>query len=456
MVTPLRRLVPGGLSLRTGQASSSGGAANASAAATPAADATAEDADSLDVCLLSYRSDPYSGGQGVYVKYLSRALTAQGHDVDVISGRPYPDLDPDVDLVKLPGTNVVDETDRLRAFEPGFLADWTELFEWLSVLTGGFPEPYTFGERVVRHFRDHDPQYDVVHDNQSLCYGLLDLVDMGVPTVATIHHPITVDRDVALRAADGLGERLLTRRWFRFLGMQAEVAGRLPHVIAVSEASKETAVDDFGVASDGVAVVHNGIDAEGFRPLPDVERREGRIMTTVSADAPLKGTRYLLRAFAAVRDHPSDPELVVVGEFNEGGECERLVDDLGIADSVTTCSEITTERMVELYATAALAVVPSLYEGFGLPAGEAMACGVPVVASTGGGLPEVVGDAGLTVPPGDVEALAGAVRRLLDDAALRERLGENGRDRVRTEFDWAAAARETVAVYREAIADADD
>jgi len=202
-------------------------------------------------------------------------------------------------------------------------------------------------------------------------------------------------------------------------------------------------------------VVHNGIDTETFRPLPGIERRDDRIMTTVSADAPLKGAKHLLRAFAAVADHPNEPELVVVGEFNEGEECDRLVDALGIRDRVTTHSAISTERMVELYATATLAVVPSLYEGFGLPAGEAMACGVPVVASTGGGLSEVVGDAGVTAPPGDHAELARGIRALLEDPDRRERMGQRGRERVQREFDWEEAARETVQVYRDAIANAD-
>jgi glycosyltransferase involved in cell wall biosynthesis len=452
MVVPLRRLVPG-LPLRAEGVTPSGDAASAVAPSTVAVDSQT---DPLDVCLLSYRSNPYSGGQGVYVKYLSRALTELGHDVDVISGKPYPDLDPDVDLVRLPGPNVVEEEDRLRAFEPGFLTDPTELYEWLSVLTGGFPEPYTFGERVVRYFEEHEPDYDVVHDNQSLCYGLLDLQERGFPTVATIHHPITVDRDLALQNAADLTERLLTRRWYSFLRMQGSVAAELSHVIAVSEASRRTAMEDFGVSSDAAAVVHNGIDTETFRPRPDVERRDGRIMTTVSADAPLKGAKYLLRAVAAVADHPSDPELVVVGEFNDGGECDRLVDELGIADRITTHSEISTERMVELYASSALAVVPSLYEGFGLPAGEAMACGVPLVATTGGGLSEVVGDAGLTVPPGDPEAMADAIRTLLSAPERREAMGRAGRERVCAEFDWEDAARETVQVYREAIEHAHD
>lgn len=448
----LRRLLPGSLSLSVEGVTSA--TESRGRTATPGTTAQSP-TGALSVCLLSYRSNPYSGGQGVYVKYLSRALTALGHEVTVVSGKPYPDLDPEVTLVKLPGANVIEETDRLRAFEAEFLSDTSKLFEWVSVLTGGFPEPYTFGKRVTRWLEGHGDRFDVIHDNQSLCYGLLDLVERGHPTVATIHHPITVDRGLALRNATGWGERLLTRRWYRFLRMQGRVAEELPHIITVSEASKRTAVDDFGLSPDDVSVVHNGIDTETFRPVPGIERSPNRIMTTVSADAPLKGAKYLLQAMAQLADHPSDPELVVIGSFDQGRECDRLIDDLGIRDRIETHSGVTTRRMVELYATAAVAVVPSLYEGFGLPAGEAMACGVPVVASRGGGLTEVVGDAGSTVPPGDATALADAIAALLEDPERRDRMGQRGRERMREQFDWEAAARETVTVYREAIADGD-
>lgn len=446
VVRSLSRLLPGTTLL-----------ASASGAPRPAATPRAEieEGRALDVCLLSYRSDPYSGGQGVYVKHLSRELVELGHSVDVISGEPYPNLDPGVNLIELPGPNVIEAEDRLRAFEPGFVRSPVKLFEWLSVLTGGFPEPYTFGARAVRHFRETDRGYDVIHDNQSLCYGLLDLLDMGLPTVATIHHPITVDRDLALRTADGITSRVLTRRWFRFLRMQKQVARRVPHLITVSHASKQTAIEDFGIAPEAVSVVHNGIDTEQFRPLDGIERRPGRVITTVSADVPLKGLEYLLRAFASVvEDHP-DAELVIIGELNDGGTADRLTRRLGIADRITTYSRISRRKMIELYASSVLAVVPSLYEGFGLPAGEAMACGVPLVATDGGGLSEVVGDAGLTVPPGDTEALAGAMGDLLAAPEERERMGREGRRRMHTEFDWTETARETVGVYRQAIAHAD-
>ena len=404
----------------------------------------------LDVCLLSYRSDPYSGGQGVYVYHLSRALASLGHSVDVISGRPYPELDPRVNLVELPGANVFEAESNLAAFEPSFLRSPTKLYEWTSALTGGFPEPYAFGRRVVRYFEEHEPDYDVVHDNQSLSYGLLELVERGHPTVATVHHPISVDRELALEHADGLTSRLLVKRWFRFLDMQEAVARELPHVIAVSGASKRRAVEDFGVDAATATVIHNGIDTNRYEPR-ERERHERRIATTISSDVPLKGLSYLLRAFARVREVEPDAELLVMGDLNEDGETGRLVDDLGIGDAIDCRRRIDDDEMVELYASSAMAVVPSLYEGFGLPAAEAMACGVPVVATSGGALPEVVGDAGVLVPPGDVAALARAVTTLLDDPARRERLGEAARNRVCAEFDWADTARETAAIYRRAI-----
>lgn len=450
----LSRLVSSSGPSSAASTAGSAGGAHATTGATSRAEsgsATTGPADPLSVCLLSYRGDPHSGGQGVYVKHLGRALVDLGHDVTVVAGQPYPDVDSDVRLVELPGEGIVDEEDRLGAFEPAYLHQPAKLFEWLSVLTGGFPEPYTFGRRAVAYLADHGDEFDVVHDNQSLCYGLVDLLEMDLPTVATVHHPITVDRDLDLAHAEGLAERLLTRRWYRFLSMQASVVRQLPHLISVSEAAKRRTVADFGADPEAVEVVYNGVDTELFAPREDVDRQPSRVMTTVSADVPLKGVRYLLEGFAAVRERHPDAELVVVGEFREGGTAARLVDDLGIGDAVETHGGISYARMVDLYASAAVAVVPSLFEGFGLPAGEAMACGVPVVATRGGALPEVVGDAGVLVPPGDADALARATADLLADPERRRRLGDRARERVRSEFDWEATARETVATYRRAI-----
>jgi len=345
-----------------------------------------------------------------------------GHSVDVISGPPYPHLDPRVKLIKLPSLDLFENG--LLSLRPRHLGSWSNLVEWLSKLTGGFAEPYTFGRRAVRYLREHRDAYDIVHDNQSLSYGMLQVQDMGLPLVTTIHHPITRDLRIALSAARNLRQRLLIRRWHSFLNMQKKVVRRLHNVVTVSECSRQEIARDFGLQPAGISLVHNGICTEEFRPLPGVQRLPNRLMATCSADAPLKGLHYLLHAYARLLQSRPGLELLLVSKPRPGGSTERLVARLGLADKVRFVSGISTGEMVRYYAEATIAVCPSLYEGFGLPAGEAMACGVPVVSSDGGALPEVVGDAGLLFPAGDVDALVRAIERLLDDPRERDGVDE--------------------------------
>jgi glycosyltransferase involved in cell wall biosynthesis len=392
----------------------------------------------LRIAILGYRSQPYGGGQGVYVRYLSKALVDAGHSVDVISGPPYPHLDPRVRLIEMPSLDLF--ANGLGSLRPRHLKSWTNILEWLSKLTGGFAEPYTFGRRVVKYLKSHSHDYDLIHDNQSLSYGMLQIQSMGLPLVTTLHHPITSDLRIALSAARHWWERLLILRWHSFLGMQKRVVQRLRHIVTVSECSREDIARDFGIQPAGVALVYNGIDNEVFRPMPEVERLPRRLMATASADAPLKGLRYLLQAYARLLPDYPDLELLVVGKPKAGGDTEKLIRRLGISDRVRFESGISTETMVRYYAEATMAVVPSVYEGFGLPAGEAMACGVPVVSTNGGALPEVVADAGLQVPVRDADALAAAIRELLDNPARRDELGELGRRRIDEKFCWHVTA----------------
>ncbi len=408
---------------------------------------------SLRIALLGYRSQPFGGGQGVYIKYLSKALVDAGHRVDVISGPPYPHLDPRVRLIQLPSLDLF--ANGLGSLRPRHLRSLTNIIEWTSKLTGGFAEPYTFGRRAVKYLREHRDEYDLVHDNQSLSYGMLQLQEMGLPLVTTVHHPITSDLRIALKAAKHWWERLLIRRWHSFLLMQKQVVQRLHNIVTVSECSREDIARDFGVQPAAISLVYNGIDTAEFRPVPGVQRSSRRLMATASADQPLKGLRYLLRAYARLlRDYP-DLELLVVGKPQPGGHTERLLRKLGLTERVQFVSGISTEEMVRLYAEATIAVVPSVYEGFGLPAGEAMACGVPVVSSDGGALPEVVGDAGLQVAARDVAAMTDAIARLLEQPALREELSERGRARIEKKFCWQVTARRMTAYYSEVLARAD-
>jgi glycosyltransferase involved in cell wall biosynthesis len=407
----------------------------------------------LNIALLGYRSQPFGGGQGIYLHYLSKALVEAGHSVDVLSGPPYPELDPRVRLIRIPSLNLF--VHGLGSLRPRHLLSLTDMIEWCSKLTGGFAEPYTFGRRVRAYLHRHGSAYDLIHDNQSLSYGVLKLQDEGFPLVTTVHHPITLDLRIALRAAQGFPERLLVRRWHSFLRMQGRVIRRLKHVVTVSECSRRDIARDFRRPMERVDVIHNGIDTAVFRPHPEIERSSRKLMATASADAPLKGLRYLLKAYAALLATYPDLELLVVGKPQPGGKTEQLLRRLDIEDRVEFVSGISTGELVRRYAEATVAVVPSIYEGFGLPAGEAMACGVPVVSTDGGALPEIVGDAGMVVPAADAQSLAAAISELLENPGKREQLSSAGRARITATFSWTVCAEELVSYYRRVIADAD-
>lgn len=409
----------------------------------------------LRVALLAYRGNPRSGGQGVYVRHLAAALRRLGHDVEVLAGPPYPELDPDIPMTPLPSLDLYAE-DGLGVFRPKRVPRGAvDLLELGAMCAASFPEPLTFSLRARRVLRDRLADFDVVHDNQCLGYGLLGLAEMGLPVVATIHHPITIDRDVELHHAPTLRRKLLLRRWYAFTRMQGRVARRLPRILTVSEASKTDIVKAFGVSAQRISVVPNGVDPDLFRPLPDIDRVRGRLVTTASADVPLKGLPVLVEALAKLRTEHPDAHVVVVGRPGPpDGPTRRAVERFGIEDAVEFRGGIDTLDLVELYATAEAAVVPSLYEGFSLPAIEAMACGVPLVTTDGGALPEVTGRDGETarvVPAGDAGTLSAAIKELLGDPGLRERLGRAGRDRVLERFTWKASARRTVQHYRSVV-----
>ena len=403
----------------------------------------------LHICLLGYRSAPFGGGQGIYLKYLSKALVDAGHEVDVISGQPYPHLDPRVKLIKMPGMNLFETG--LGSLRPHHLSSLTNIIEWSSKLTGGFAEPYCFGRRVVKYLKRHGRHYDIIHDNQSLSFGMLKLQKLGFPLVTTIHHPITSDLDIALKAANSLVDRVLIRRWHSFIQMQRQVAPQLHHVVTVSERSREDIAAAFGMQPAAIQLVHCGIDTDEFRPLPSVKKIPRRLMATVSADAPLKGMSYLFEAVAKLLPRYPDLQLLMVGKIREGGEAEVLIEKLGLHNHIATASGISTEQLVRYYNEAEVAVVPSVYEGFGLPAGEAMACGTALVSTTGGALPEVTGDAALQVPVRDAQALADGIDALLSNAEQRRALEVAGRERMEELFCWSRAAQQMLDYYEQVL-----
>ncbi len=411
--------------------------------------------DPLRIAYLVYRGNPRCGGQGVYTRYLTRELVDLGHEVEVFSGPPYPELDPRVRFTPVPSLDLYREPDPFRVPRLKEFTSWIDGLEFATMCVAGFPEPLTFSLRARRLLASRKGQFDLVHDNQCFGTGLVQMMRDGWPLLATLHHPITVDRDLELAHAPNFWRRVTLRRWYGFLRMQRRVARRVPRIVTVSSSSKRDIAAQMGIDPERMDVVPVGVDHRVFRPLPGIARVPGRLMTTASADVPLKGLVPLLEAVAKVRAERGDVELVVIGKLKADSRVRKTIDDLALGDAVRFVSGVTDERIVELYAETELAVVPSLYEGFSLPAVEAMACGVPLVATTGGALPEVVGTdgtTGLLVPPGDPGALAAGILRALGDPALREKLGREGRTRVMERFTWRATAEGTVAQYRRLLA----
>src|SRR5688572_23871056 len=386
--------------------------------------------EQLRIAYLTYRGKPHVGGQGIYTRHLTKALCDLGHHVEVFGGQPYPMLDERVALHELPSLDLFNDQ------YPGrFPAYWElksreDLLEVLQFSGGTFSEPLAFSFRALRALTPRLGDFDLVHDNQCLGYGIL-LLEKKIPTVVTLHHPITRDRRLGMGKAPSRSKRWSVGRWYSFVKMQGRVASRMPRIVVVSENSINDIHNDMGVSLDRMRLVPVGVDAELFRPRPEVARVPGRLITTASADVALKGLGYLIEAVAKLRTE-RDVSLTIIGR-PKAGKSMDLIKAGGLGDAVTFVSGVPDERIVELYAEAELAVVPSLYEGFSLPAIEAMATGTALVATDGGALPEVTGSDGETVlqcRAGDADALADTIRRGLDDAELRARVGDAGRRRV--------------------------
>ncbi|MFD0814195.1 glycosyltransferase family 4 protein [Amycolatopsis umgeniensis] len=392
---------------------------------------------SLRIALLSYRGNPRSGGQGVYIRHLSRELAGLGHRVEVLAGPPYPEVDAGVRLTKLPGLDLFAEPNPFRTPRLSELRDLPAWVEFLGMRRGGFPEPLAFSLRAARHLAKRRREFDVVHDNQGLGYGTL---HCGLPTIATIHHPIAVDRELKLATVTG-PEADRVERWYGFVSMQHRVARRLP-ALTVSHASREAITREMRVPHHRIRVVPLAADTRVFHPRPEIARVPGRVVTTASADEPLKGLDMLLTAWAKI-----DGELVVVGKPKPDGPAERALMNLGPDANVRFVSGLSDVNLAELLCSAEIVCVPSLFEGFSLPAAEAMACGTPVVATTAGALPEVVGDAGVLVPPGDPGALADAINSLLGDVRRRADLSERSLAAAAT-LSWRRTAEQTMDHYR--------
>ena len=391
---------------------------------------------------MSYRSAPFGGGQGVYVKNLSKALTNLGHKVTVFSGPPYPDLDKEVDLIESPGLNLFETfnfKDRIYTFIKQKNKTFTDFYEFLSVLAGGFPEMKTFGKRAKKHLLKNN--YDVVIDNQSISYAM-EYIQITNPLIEVIHHPITKDLNHELATSKNIIYKLSRYRWYSFLKMQKKVAPKLRNILTVSESSKRDIIADFKVSSNNISVINNAIDTSIFRPYPDVKRKPHKLITTASADVPLKGLDYSLYALASLKEEFSDIELSVIGMPRVGGHTERLIKELDLSQRINFKTNLTKEEIAEEYAESSIAIVSSLYEGFGYPVGEAMSCSIPLIATNVASIPEITEDFATLIPTKNHEALASAITEIFSKPDMYNIKAKKGRIHIKEKFNELLIAKQ--------------
>ena len=411
----------------------------------------------LRILFTAYRGNMRCGGQGIYLWFLARELARLGHHIEVLVGPPYPDPMPFADDVRELHDDrfwgkwfMKDYAHFLPRDNPAAVLSPLRLWGLGASRIGFFPEPAAFSVRAFRETAARlrkGRRYDLVHDVQCLGWGLLGIRALGLPVVSTIHHPLTIDRRASFRRDTKLSEAVGTVE-FHPVGMQRFVARRLDAIITSSNASAGEIQRDFAITPERLHMLGNGLDTDLFRPDPQVERIPGEILCVGRTSDPNKGVPLLVRALAKL---PPDVRLVLVDEDHPLHDAKALAAKLGIApERLRITGRVETDELVRLYQRASLVVVPSLYEGFGLPATEAMACGAPVVASHAGALPEVIhtGGGGVLVAPGDPDALAKGIATLLEQPEARARLGAEARPRIVAAYSWPRIASLTAELYR--------
>ncbi|MEE8470555.1 MAG: glycosyltransferase family 4 protein [Dehalococcoidia bacterium] len=409
----------------------------------------------MRICLLTYRGNMYCGGQGVYVYYLAKAMRDLGHEVHILSGPPYALAPEGVKLHRIEGLNLW-ETEGLESLgRPSRLFDPLNLCEVAGSSIGMFPEIFTFSMRAYLKLRRIMPRerFDIIHDNQTLGYGVLLAKGLGVPVVATIHHPIYIDMEADLAQARRFLSKFRRMMFYSFLVMQHSVAKRMDRVITVSKTSAEDTKRVFRLPESKVRVVPNGVDTNVFRRVDHAEREPNSLLMVGNTEDRKKGVIFLLKALHLLKSDVDVKLSIVDRQGDDSKYAQRLVQEHGLEDRVAFTGRLDVDELVRRYSTSQIAVTASVYEGFGLPCAEAMSCGTPVIATNAGALAEIVGDdgAGVLVPPGDPAALAGQIRRLLADEVLRERMGEAARKRIEECFSWEVAAKKTIEVYEEVL-----
>ena len=397
----------------------------------------------LNIAILSYRSARFGGGQGVYIRDISFALSLMGHRVDVISGPPYPELHDGIKLIELPGLNLFETfsfRDRLNKFIKKKSKTNDDYYEFFSTLIGGFPELRTFGNRANK-FLNSNKDYDIIIDNQSISYGMIE-IQKRFPLVEIIHHPITFDFKFELASTKKIKYKISRYLWYSFLIMQKKVAPKLKTIVTPSKSSKNGIVGEFNCKSSNITVINNGLDYEEFAPISNIERNKNRLITTASADVALKGLDFSLKALKLLKKNNPKIHLIIIGAPKKNGHTEKLIKKLNIEDNVIFKKNISKEKIRELYSTSSIAIVSSLYEGFGYPVIEAMSCEVPLIATNISSIPELVRSYGILIDPQDEKKLSFNIEKVLNNYDDYKDNAIKGRQHVIETFNWSKITAE--------------
>ena len=397
----------------------------------------------LNIAILSYRSARFGGGQGVYIRDISFALSLMGHRVDVISGPPYPELHDGIKLIELPGLNLFETfsfRDRLNKFIKKKSKTNDDYYEFFSTLIGGFPELRTFGNRANK-FLNSNKDYDIIIDNQSISYGMIE-IQKRFPLVEIIHHPVTFDFKFELASTKKIKYKISRYLWYSFLIMQKKVAPKLETIVTPSKSSKNGIVAEFNCKSSNITVINNGLDYEEFAPISNIERNKNRLITTASADVALKGLDFSLKALKLLKKNNPKIHLIIIGAPKKNGHTEKLIKNLSIEDNVVFKKNISKEKIKELYSTSSIAIVSSLYEGFGYPVIEAMSCEVPLIATNISSIPELVRSYGILIDPKDEKKLSFNIEKVLNNYDDYKDNAIKGRQHVIETFNWSKITAE--------------
>ena len=397
----------------------------------------------FNIAILSYRSARFGGGQGVYIRDISYALNLMGHNVDVISGPPYPDLHKEVNLIKLPGLDLFETfsfRDRIKKLFNKKNKNIYDYYEFFSVLLGGFPEPKTFGARANKYLEDIE-KYDLIFDNQSISYGILD-IQKRFPFIEIIHHPITIDYKYELESSMKLKYRISRYRWYSFLKMQKKVAPSIKRIITPSISSKNGIIKEFKCEKENISVINNGLDSTEFSPINNFPRNKFRLITTASADVPIKGLDYSLKALKILKKDFPKIHLIVIGKIKNNGHTQRLIKKLKLEEDVIFKSNLSKLQIRELYASSSVAIVSSLYEGFGYPVIEAMSCEIPLIATNISSIPELTSNYAKLIEPKNEEMISNSVKEIFLDYSKYKEIARYGRQHIIKNFNWIKISKE--------------